>query len=111
MKKIYYLSVNNENLYSEFLRFDNQFLNRSELIQLRPEEIREVIMVAIDTPNIRDLFESESCLYLPNKDHDEYFAFTHEYNHLLRKRRKSFFKLYKNDMKHWQNFQRDNSLY
>ena len=56
MKKSYYLSVNNENLYSEFLRFDNQFLNRSELIQLRPEEIREVIMVAIDIPNIKDLF-------------------------------------------------------
>ena len=56
MKKSYYLSVNNENLYSEFLRFDNQFLSRSELIKLSPEEIREIIMVAIDSPNIKDLF-------------------------------------------------------
>ena len=56
MQKIYYLSVNNENLYSEFLRFDNDFINRSELIKLSSEEIREVIMISIDIPNIKDLF-------------------------------------------------------
>ena len=56
MKKIYYLSVNNENLYSEFLRFDNEFIKRSELNQLSSDEIREVIMVTIDTPNVKDLF-------------------------------------------------------
>ena len=56
MKKIYYLSVNNENLYAEFLRFDNEFIKRNELNQLSSDEIREVIMVTIDTPNVKDLF-------------------------------------------------------
>ena len=49
--------------------------------------------IDIKNPNIRDLFESKNCLYLPNKDHDEYFAFTHEYNHLLRKKTKVFFQI------------------
>ena len=98
-------------------KFKNDVMNLSGP-SLLSRAIREVLglppypqEIDIKNPNIRDLFESENCLYLPNKDHDEYFAFTHEYNHLLRKRRKSFFKLYKNDMKHWQNFQRENSLY
>ncbi len=98
-------------------KFKNDVMNLSGP-SLLSRAIREVLglppypkEIDINDPHIRNLFENKNCLYLSNRDHDEYFAFTHEYNHLLRKRRKSFFKLYKNDMKHWQNFQKDNSLY
>ena len=98
-------------------RFKNDVMNLSGP-SLLSRAIREVLKlppfpeeIKISNPHIKNLLESENYLYLPNKEHDEYFSFTHKYNHLLRKRRKSFFKLYKHDMKHWQNYQRENSLY
>jgi len=56
MKKIYYLSSNNENLFIEFLRSDKDFIKREQLLKLNKKEIQKVTMVAIDTPNVKDLF-------------------------------------------------------
>ena len=56
MNKIYYLSSNNENLLKEFLRGDKNFIKREQLLKLKKEEIKKVTMVAIDVPNIKDLF-------------------------------------------------------
>ncbi len=98
-------------------KFKNDVMNLSGP-SLLSRAIREVIKlpnfpeeIFINNPQTKELFKNKNYFYLNNTEHDKYFSFTHEYNHLLRKRRKSFFKLYKHDMGHWQNFQRENSLY
>ena len=98
-------------------RFMNDVMNLSGP-SLLSRAIRTVIKLEpfpseIDNhnPKIKELFDEKECLYLDNFEHDKYFSFTHEYNHLLRKRRKSFLKFYKDDQEHWQNFQRNNELY
>lgn len=53
---IYYLSTNNENICKEFLRSNKYFIKRDQLLKLNEEEIKEVNLLAIDIPNIKDLF-------------------------------------------------------
>ena len=49
---------------------------------------------------------------LKNTIHDNHFLFKHQYNHLLRNRRKKIFRRPNNeDMNHFVNFQKSNSLY
>ena len=56
MINIYYLSTNNTNLFEEFLRYKRYFINRDQLLKLTKNQIKTVIMVAIDEPKIEDLF-------------------------------------------------------
>jgi inositol phosphorylceramide mannosyltransferase catalytic subunit len=49
---------------------------------------------------------------LKNQIHDNHFLFKHQYNHLLRNRRKKIFRRPNNeDLNHFVNFQKSNSLY
>ncbi len=92
------MNLSGPSLYSKAIR---------EVIKLQPFPEK----INILNQETRYLFQQKEYDYLDNEDHDRFFKFTHQYNHLLRKRRKSIFKIYKNDMNHWQNFQKKNTLY
>ncbi len=98
-------------------RYKNDVMNLSGP-SLLSKAIRSVLKldslpseIDIKRPEIKKLFDAKNYIYLDNFEHDKYFQFTHEYNHLLRKRKKSFLKFYKDDQEHWQNFQKNNALY
>ena len=56
MKRKYYISTNNKNLNIEFLRSSSDFMIKSSLDNISIEEIKKTILIAIDTPLIKDLF-------------------------------------------------------
>ena len=56
MKRKYYLSTNNKNLNIEFFRSNSDIFIKIDLKKISIEEIKEIILIAIDTPNMSDLF-------------------------------------------------------
>ena len=56
MKRKYYISTKNKNLNIEFLRLGSDIFIKSNLENISIEEIKNTVLIAIDTPSIKDLY-------------------------------------------------------